>query len=83
MTTTRLPDDLEQKLDAASKVQHRPKSEFVKEALAQYFVKEATEQSSWELGQSYFGKYGSGDGSLSATYKQRLREKIHASTHSH
>jgi hypothetical protein len=83
MTTARLPDDLEQKLDAASKTQHKPKSEFVREALAQYFVKEETEKSSYELGQPYFGKYGSGDGSLSVTYKQRLREKIHASTHSH
>jgi hypothetical protein len=82
VTTTRLPDDLEQKLEAVSKVSHKPKSELVKEALTEYFDKEEAEKTSWEVGEPYFGKYGSGDGSLSTTYKQRIREKIHAASHS-
>ncbi|GHU80815.1 hypothetical protein FACS189468_1650 [Spirochaetia bacterium] len=83
MTTTRLPCNLEQKLDAASKAQHKPKSDFVKEALVQYFAREETEKSSWEVGEPYFGNYGSGDGNLSAEYKDRLREKIRAKHYPH
>jgi hypothetical protein len=55
-----------------------PKSEFVREALNRYLAQDQTEKSSWELGEPYFGKYGSGDGNLSVDYKSRLREKINA-----
>ncbi|MDR3147993.1 MAG: ribbon-helix-helix domain-containing protein [Treponema sp.] len=78
MTTIRLPKDMEEQLDAASRVQNRPKSEFVREALSQYLAQDTTEQSSWELGEPYFGKYGSGDGNLSVDYKNRLKDKIRA-----
>jgi predicted DNA-binding protein len=80
ITTVRLPYDIEEKLDAASKTQNRPKSEFVREALTQYFVREETEQTAWEVGEPYFGNYGSGDGNLSVDYKNRLKDKIRAKT---
>jgi hypothetical protein len=83
MTTARLPDDLEQLLTAASNMQHKPKTYFVKEALAQYFYKEENEQTSWEVGEPYFGQYGSGDGTLSVTYKDQIKEKIRARKHPH
>jgi predicted transcriptional regulator len=78
MTTARLPYDIEQKLEAASKAQGKPKSAFIREALVQYFVNEETEKSSWEVGEPYFGKYASGEEDLSVTYKDRLKEKIRA-----
>jgi hypothetical protein len=78
MTTARLPYEIEQKLEAASKAQGKPKSEFVREALAQYFDQEETGKSSWELGEPYFGRYASGEGDLSLTYKDRLKERIGA-----
>ncbi|MDR3248191.1 MAG: ribbon-helix-helix domain-containing protein [Treponema sp.] len=78
MTTVRLPYDIEEKLDAASQAQHRPKSEFVREALVQYFAQAEAEKSSWEVGEPYFGNYGSGDGNLSVDYKNRLKDKIRA-----
>ncbi|MDR0642617.1 MAG: ribbon-helix-helix domain-containing protein [Treponema sp.] len=78
MTTIRLPYDMEEKLNAASRAQNRSKSEFVREALAQYFAQDETEKSSWEVGEPYFGKYGSGDGNLSVDYKNRLKDKIRA-----
>jgi hypothetical protein len=78
MITARLSNDIEQKLDAASRAQDKPKSEFIREALVQYFSREETEQSSWEVGEPYFGNYGSGDGNLSVDYKNRLKDKIRA-----
>jgi Arc/MetJ-type ribon-helix-helix transcriptional regulator len=78
MTTVRLPYDIEEKLDAAAKAQNRPKSDFVREALNLYFSQAENEKSSWEVGEPYFGKYGSGDGNLSVDYKNRLKDKIRA-----
>jgi predicted DNA-binding protein len=80
VTTVRLTYDIEEKLDAASKAQHRPKSEFVREALTQYFAQAEAVKSSWEVGEPYFGRYGSGDGNLSVDYKNRLKDKIRAKT---
>jgi hypothetical protein len=78
MTTIRLSSDIEEKLDAASKAHNKPKSDFVREALAQYFTHNEAEKSAWEVGEPYFGKYGSGDGNLSVDYKNRLKDKIRA-----
>jgi hypothetical protein len=83
MTSVRLPKDLEQLLEAASRARHKPKTYFVKEALVQYFYKGVPEKTAWETGEPYFGQYGSGDGTLSTTYKERLKEKNHAGKHSH
>jgi len=78
MTTVRLPVELEQKLDTFSKVQHKSKTEIIKEALEFFFHQEVSEKDSYELGIDCFGKYGSSDGSLSTTYKQKIKEKINA-----
>jgi hypothetical protein len=78
MTTARLSYEMEERLDAASQAKRMTKSAMVQEALAQYLAQDETKQSSYELGLPYFGKYGSGGGDLSVTYKNRLREKIHA-----
>jgi len=76
MTTVRLPLEFERKLDAISKTRHRSKSDLIKEALENYFFHEESMKDSYELGKEYFGKYGSGDGALSSTYKERIKEKI-------
>ena len=81
MTTVRLPAEYEQQLNALSAQQNKSKSELIKEALDMFFHKEKTEKSSYELGEHYFGRYGSGDGSLSVTYKQKLKEKYNAKRH--
>ncbi|MFP3042300.1 ribbon-helix-helix domain-containing protein [Treponema primitia] len=83
MTSARLPEELEQRLDIAVKAKHITKTEFIREAVAVYLSREETEKSSWELGEPYFGKYGSGDGGLSANYKTRIKEKLHAKHHPH
>jgi len=78
MTTVRLPAELEKKLDATSKADKRSKSDVIKEALERYFDREEPEKDSYELGKEFFGQCGSGDGTLSTTYKARIKEKLDA-----
>lgn len=80
MTTVRLSPEMEQQLEAAAKAEMLSKSDVVKEALTHYFCREEG-KTSWEVGESYFGRYGSGDGSLSSEYKSKLRGKISAKLH--
>lgn len=78
MTTVRLPIEIEHKLSKMAQNQHKSKSELIKEALEYFFDKAEVEQDSYEVGKDYFGKYGSNDGTLSSTYKSKLKGKIHA-----
>jgi predicted DNA-binding protein len=83
MTTVRLPVQIEQKLDSLAKLKHKSKSELIKEALEAFFHEEEAEKDSYEIGKDYFGKYGSGDSSLSVTYKMKIKEKLNAKYHTH
>jgi len=40
------------------------------------FVEDEDNMSSYEIGKNYFGKYGSGNGSLSQNYKKILKRKL-------
>jgi hypothetical protein len=83
MTTARLSYELEEKLDAIAKAKHISKTQYIGEAVAKYMGQEIEDKNSWELGEPFFGNYGSGDGNLSVDYKNRLREKIDAKQHTH
>ena len=83
MTTVRLPIEIEQKLEILSRTKHKSKTEVIKEALENLFCQEEEEKDSYELGEEYFGKYGSGDGSLSINYKKMLKHKINAKCDTH
>ena len=76
MTTVRLPLEIEQRLEILSREKHKSKTELIKEALENLFHQEESEKDSYELGKDLFGKYGSGDGTLSVSYKNKLRGKI-------
>ena len=81
MISVRLDDSLENELSYIAQEQQISKSKIIKDSLIYYFemLKEKSkEKSSYELGASLFGKYSSGDGDLSATYKQKLKDKIDA-----
>ena len=51
-------------------------SDIIKESLDLYYEREENEIDSYTLGLPYFAKYNLGDADLSATYKQRIKEKI-------
>ncbi len=83
MTTVRLPLEIEQRLEILAREKHKSKTELIKEALEKYFYQEESEKDSYELGEEYFGRYGSGDGSLSVSYKEKIKDKINAKRNSH
>ncbi|MCL2481286.1 MAG: ribbon-helix-helix domain-containing protein [Spirochaetaceae bacterium] len=83
ITTARLPSDTRNKLLILSKHKNKTKSEIIIEALEMYYEKEENELDSYTLGLPYFGKYGSGIGDLSTTYKQRFRDYIVARQNSY
>lgn len=84
MFSLRLDKELKKELNALASRQNSTKSKIVKDALIYYLdmvKKETKELSPYELGKEFFGKHGSKKGDLSTTYKQRLKEKIHAKNH--
>ncbi len=76
MTTVRLPLEIEQRLEMLSREKHKSKTELIKNALENLFHQEESEKDSYELGKELFGKYGSGDGTLSVSYKKKMKVKI-------
>ena len=78
MIAVRLPDKMEKKLNTYAEALNKTKTDVVREALTLYFNKNDECKTAYEVGESLFGKYGSGRNDLSTTYKQKLKEKIRA-----
>ncbi|MDR3054075.1 MAG: ribbon-helix-helix domain-containing protein [Zoogloeaceae bacterium] len=74
--TARLTPELQSRLDAFSANRHISRSTIVKAALVRYLEEEEHEQDALTVGAAYFGKYASGEGDLSTTYKSRLKQKL-------
>jgi predicted transcriptional regulator len=83
ITTVRLPIETRNKLLTIAKAKNRTKSEIIIESLEMYYKREENEIDSYTLGLSYFGKYNLGPGDLSTTYKQRIKERLHARQNSY
>ncbi len=78
MLTVRLPDHLERELDRLAAEEGTTKTQIVRRALERYMAAHREQRTSFELGEAFFGRYGSGERTLSATYKERIREKLRA-----
>ena len=76
MFSVRLDDELDKKIRALSKRTKATKSEIVREALTEYLETREAEDKPFDLGQDLFGRFGSGKGDLSTTYKKRIKEKL-------
>ena len=76
ITTARLPVGTRNKLVTLSRVKNKTKSEIIIESLEMYYDREEGEIDSFTLGERVFGRYGSGDGDRSTTYKQRIKKKL-------
>ena len=83
ITTVRLPPETRNKLLALSRSKGKTKSDIIKESLDMYYESEENEIDSYTLGLPYFGKYSSGEGDLSTTYKRRIKEKLRARQNSY
>lgn len=78
MLTVRLPEEIEQEVSRLAHEEQTTKTQIVRHALERYLESQRNQRSAYELGESLFGKHGSGESDRSATYKQRIREKIGA-----
>jgi len=76
VTTARLPTDTSNKLRILARAKGKTKTDIIKESIEMYYAQEENEIDSYTLGEPYFGKYASGEGDLSTTYKERVKEKI-------
>jgi len=77
ITSARLPPDTRNKLIILSRLKNKTKSEIIIESLEMFYKQEEENGiDSYTLGLPYFGKYSSGIGDLSTTYKQRIKEKL-------
>ena len=80
ITSARLPMETRNKLLVLSRLKKKTKSDIIKDSLDMLYEYEEKEIDSFTLGEAYFGKYGSGDGDRSVTYKQRIKEKLRGKT---
>ena len=76
MFSVRLDDELDKKIKALSEKTKTTRSEIVREALTEYLESREAEEKPYDLGQDLFGRFGSGKGDLSTTYKKRIKEKL-------
>ncbi len=76
MFSVRLDDELNKKIQDMAKKAKVSKSEIVREALTEYLEARVVEENPYDLGQDLFGRFGSGDGDLSTSYKKRIKEKL-------
>jgi len=76
ITTARLPADTRNKLLVLSRIKGKTKSEIIKESLDMYYQREEDEIDSFTLGESLFGRYGSGEDDRATTYKERIKAKL-------
>ncbi len=76
MISVRLSKELEEKINSLSRHNNITKSDIVKIALEKYIEEMEKKTKPYELGAEFFGRYGSGKGDLSETYKKKVREKL-------
>ena len=76
ITTARLPEDTRTKLLVLSRVKGKTKSDIIKESLDLYYNQEEKEIDSFSLGESFFGRWSSGESDRATTYKERIKNKL-------
>jgi predicted DNA-binding protein len=76
MRSIRLSEKMEKDLEALADQKKTSRSNIVKEALVEYMAKEKKYNHPYELGERYFGKFGSGDADRSNTYKSKIKDKL-------
>jgi predicted DNA-binding protein len=79
----RLDERLERELNKYARKLGKPKSELIRNLIADFVNKKANRLSPWELGKEVFGREGSGRVNLAQDRKSVLKEKLHAKKNRH
>lgn len=84
MISVRLDNTLQSELNIFSRINHKTKTDVIKDALSYYFemLKVKEKVTPYELGKDLFGVAGSSDSSLSTNYKKKYKEMLDAK-HNH
>ena len=77
MLNVRFDEAMEEMLSEWSRRQSLTKTHIVRQALQEYFNRQQTSQSAFDLGKDLFGVEAGGSGSDSVKYKQKLKDKLH------
>ncbi len=77
MITLRLDPALEQQVNLTAQNLGITRSEFVRKSIVNY-IQTQKSKSAWEIGQSLFGKYSSGQTNLSSDRKEILKDRVRA-----
>ena len=80
MKTVRLKKDLEENLKQYAKRHNISESEVIREALTAYIAEGKEQESSYSIGQAYFGNHGSGTSTNSQRYKSKIKAKVREKT---
>jgi len=76
ITSARFPIETRNKLIILSRIKNMSISDVMIESVERFYAQEEDGIDSYTLGIPYFGKYGSGIGDLSTTYKQRIYKDL-------
>ena len=76
MISVRSSDELHRKISILMKIKGTTKTEIIKQAVSEYYVRHAGDVTPYELGSGLFGKYGAGE-TLSEDYKRRIKGSLH------
>jgi predicted transcriptional regulator len=76
MTTVRLDDEIERRLEMLASRSHRSKSEVIKTALLEYFEQHPLSENAYAVGEDLFGVAGSGRSNGSQDYKRIVKERL-------
>jgi hypothetical protein len=76
MKSVRLTEDIEQLLAAYATEEGVSQSMIIREAVVEYVSARRKARNPGQVGTHLIGNYGSSDGTLSSTYKDKLKDKV-------
>jgi len=80
MKTVRLNNKLEKSLKSYAKRNDLSESQVIREALTAYITEREKQESSYTIGENYFGNTGSGSSDNSQRYKSKIKSKLREKT---
>ena len=75
MISVRLNEEILKKISTLMNIKQTNRTEIIKQAVSEYYDRNAQDLSPFELGKDLFGQYGAGE-TLSMGYKKKIKERL-------